>query len=131
MLKNRWFYVQNQMLLILIFFWISRNSIKSCLILMILSLLEGPDRKKYINSLCLLMLSRLLEDPNRNKPLNSLCVLMVLSPDRKKTYKFLMLFDDLDLKWIKTEVTKDKDVKKPMYLCVFSNMHILYILEIL
>ena len=36
----------------------------------------------------------------------------------------LCFFYDVDLKWIKTEVTKDKHVKKTAALCVFSNMHI-------
>ena len=30
--------------------------LKSCVILVILSLLEGPDRKKHINSCCFLMI---------------------------------------------------------------------------
>ena len=36
--------------------------LKSCVILMILSLLEGPDRKKTINSCCFLMIWNLPAD---------------------------------------------------------------------
>ena len=32
------------------------NHINYCVFLMLLSLLEGPDRKKHINSLCFLMI---------------------------------------------------------------------------